>query len=284
VFKHPILTASIVTYQNNDLILERTVKNFIDSSPKSRLFVIDNSPIDAARELCTHPNIRYIFNGSNLGFGRAHNIVLREIVESSDYHLILNPDVYFESHIMGELIDYLEANPDVGLVMPKVFNPNGEVQRLCRLLPTPHQLISRRFLQSFKKLQHVINYEYEMQFMNYNDSAEVPFLSGCFMLIRNEALKKVGFFDENFFLYCEDIDLSRRIHQEYKTVYYPHVAIHHVHEKGSYKSYRLLAHNIYSAIYYFNKWGWIWDSERKRINRGILIKHQVNGYKAAHIH
>ena len=87
-----------------------------------------------------------------------------------------------------------------------------------------------------------------------------------------QAVKKVGVFDENIFLYTEDIDLTRRMHQYYRTVFYPHANVYHLHERGSYKNLALLVCHIKSAITYFNKWGWFNDPERDKINRTTLLK------------
>jgi GT2 family glycosyltransferase len=100
----------------------------------------------------------------------------------------------------------------------------------------------------------------------------VPFLSGCFMFFRTSALKQVGLFDERFFLYAEDTDLSRRMHQQFKTLFYPKAEIFHVHARGSYKNFVLTLHNLKSAAQYFNKWGWFYDPIRKEINRNTLLK------------
>ena len=95
----------------------------------------------------------------------------------------------------------------------------------------------------------------------------VPVLSGCFMFLRTSALKDVGLFDENIFMYLEDTDLSRRIHTKYKTIFYPKVQITHEYAKESNKSKKLLKYHIQSAIYYFNKWGWVFDKQRDEINQ-----------------
>jgi GT2 family glycosyltransferase len=163
--------------------------------------------------------------------------------------------------------------------MPKVLNTNGQLQPLCKLLPSPHHIAARRLLYPLEKVINHLNHEYEMRFTGYNQITEVPFLSGCFMMLRTNALKKVGLFDERFFLYFEDTDLSRRIHQHFQTVYYPQVSVYHLHERGPYKENKLLWCGFISAIQYFNKWGWILDKEREEINRRILVKHNVNGYR-----
>ena len=92
-----------------------------------------------------------------------------------------------------------------------------------------------------------------------------------------ETLKKVGLFDERFFLYFEDTDLSRRIQECYKTMFYPHVEIFHVHERGFNKDYKLLLQGMKSACQYFTKWGWLFDKKRDEINDRVIIKYQSNG-------
>jgi GT2 family glycosyltransferase len=273
-----MISASIVSYKNKPEVLAKTIESYLLATENSKLYVIDNSPTDTAREICRHSRVHYIFNPTNVGYGRAHNIAIQESILTSKYHLVLNPDVAFEQHVLRELISYMEKNNDVGLVMPKVLYPDGRLQPLCKLLPEPHQLFARRFLIPFKKILNRINHEYEMLFTEYDKITDVPFLSGCFMLLRTKALQTVGLFDERFFLYFEDADLSRRIHQRYRTMFYPDVAVQHVHERQSYKNLKILLHHINSSILYFNKWGWFADEERDAVNRKILIKYKVNGY------
>jgi GT2 family glycosyltransferase len=101
----------------------------------------------------------------------------------------------------------------------------------------------------------------------------IPYLSGCFMLLRTSVLKEIGFFDERIFMYIEDADLTRRIHQRYKTVFYPDATIYHNYAKGSYKNFKLMLYNMHGAIIYFTKWGWFFDKERVRINKHVLKKY-----------
>jgi GT2 family glycosyltransferase len=89
------------------------------------------------------------------------------------------------------------------------------------------------------------------------------------MLFRKEALDKAGLFDERYFMYMEDIDITRRVHQHFKTVYYPSVHIYHGHARESYRINKLLFTHIKSAIRYFNKWGWFFDAERREVNRRV---------------
>jgi GT2 family glycosyltransferase len=168
----------------------------------------------------------------------------------------------------------MENSEQVGLVMPKVLYPDGRLQPLCKLLPSPSTLFLRRFVQFNQNWIDKLNHRYEMRFSGYNQVMDVPFLSGCFMFLRIDALKKVGMFDEQIFLYTEDADLSRRIHKYYRTIFFPEATIYHYNQRGSYKNLLILMHHIASAITYFNKWGWFNDSERRFINKQIVLKFQ----------
>ena len=269
------LSASIVIFKSNSTMLLHAIKSFLQSTVDSTLYLIDNSPNDDARNLISDPRIIYIFNDRNLGFGAGHNVALREAMKSSSkYHLVLNPDVYFDQTVIPNLHLFMEENASIGLTMPKVLYPDGRLQPLCRLLPNPAILFLRRFLRFHKRFLEKQNLAHELHFSGYNKIMDVPFLSGCFMFLRLDALRQVGLFDERIFLYTEDMDLSRRIHQQFRTVFYPHTIIYHHHQRGSYHNGQLLFHNIKSAIVYFNKWGWFFDRERKRINQRTLLKLQ----------
>ncbi|WP_434637408.1 glycosyltransferase family 2 protein [Sulfurimonas sp. NW7] len=264
--------ATIVLYNNIPVLFEKAIESFLDTQLDVKLYLIDNSETDELKYLADlDERIEYIFNGKNLGFGVAHNIALQKSIDDAvPYHLVLNPDVYYDKGVLEELLEYMENNPDVANVMPQVYYPDGSLQRLCKKLPAPIELVVRRFVPTSTKLVQTLNKQYELHDFGYDKELNVPYLSGCFMLLRVNALKEVGLFDENIFMYMEDVDLSRRLHMKYKTIFYPHVSITHVHAKESYKRKALLWEHIKSTIYYFNKWGWLFDSGRKKINKELL--------------
>ena len=264
------LSASIVVYKNAVEILEKTIQSFLRNTLDSKLYIIDNSPTDRLKALVNDPRIIYRFNNRNVGFGAGHNTILREILNESKYHIIMNPDVYFEEGVIQKLYTFMNQHSEIGQLMPKVLYPDGRLQPLCKLLPTPQTLIKRRFFNFYKSSLERENYRYELRFSGYDKIMDVPFLSGCFMFLRTEALKKVGLFDERFFLYTEDADLSRRIHKHYRTVYFPQATIYHHYQRGSYRNFWLTWCNIKSAIRYFNKWGWLNDSEREFFNKRTI--------------
>lgn len=272
------LSASIVLYNTKVNDLKKVIDSYFAYQGEKQLFLVDNSPSDELKNIVAmYPNneIHYIFNNANMGYGKAHNIAIRKSIEQGQpYHIILNPDIIIEKGALEKLTDYMEQHPEVGNIMPKIIYPDGELQYLCKLLPSPIDLIFRRFIP-VKKWKDAINKRYELHSFGYDKIMNVPNLSGCFMFLRTKALKQVGLFDENIFMYLEDIDLNRRIHSKYQTIYYPEARVIHEHQKESYKSKKLLKAHIKSAIYYFNKYGWFFDEERVNINRNILEKFNI---------
>lgn len=268
------ITASIVIYKNDLRLLQSAVNSFLEGTEDSILYLVDNSPTDQYSRHFQHPRIEYIYNNKNIGFGAGHNLALKKVLSDnqSAYHVVLNPDVYFDREVLPRLFTYSESHPTTGLIMPKVLYPDGRLQPLCKLLPTPFTLFTRRFLQFYPSLSNRLNHWYEMHFSGYDKIMEVPFLSGCFMFLRLDALRDIGLFDEHIFLYTEDTDLTRRMHRKYRTIFYPEVVIYHYNDRGSYKNAVKLVHHVSSAITYFNKWGWFNDHERKSINDSILVK------------
>ncbi|MGE9313493.1 glycosyltransferase family 2 protein [Niabella sp. CJ426] len=265
------LTASIVLYKTNITEMKKAISSFLNTSINVHIFLVDNSPNDQLRAaLPEDSRITYIPSHDNPGFGSAHNLALREAISlESKYHLILNPDIEFTNGVLEELYTFMDENETVGNVMPKVYYGNGELQRLCKLLPTPFDLLGRRFLKGFNFSERR-NSMYELKAYQYDKVADIPNLSGCFMFIRTSVLKKIGGFDERYFMYLEDIDLNRRIQAVARTVCNPKVSIIHGYHKESYSNSKLLVHHIKSAIKYFNKWGWFFDKKRQEINKKAI--------------
>lgn len=268
------LSVSIVVYKNNLTVLWKTINSVLTSvGLELKLYIIDNSPTDEMRTSFSQKDrIEYIFMNSNRGFGAGHNHILGDSAKMGKYHLVLNPDVEFQSGVLEALYHYMEENIDVGNVMPKIIYPNGELQYLCKLLPTPKDWIIRMFVP-IRSIRKHIDDNFEMRFTDYNKEMNVPYLSGCFMFLRTSVIQEIGIFDEGIFMYGEDTDLNRRIYQKYRTMYYPEVIITHNFEKGSHKSLRLLWIHVKAAIYYLNKWGWFFDRERRKINNEVRQKY-----------
>ena len=260
-----MLNVSIVLYRPDWEQVSALTHALLQSQRVNRVYWIDNSPQAAEQLPLQSERIQYQHNPTNLGYGAAHNIAIREsIYDNIPFHLVINPDIILDAKELDCMLDFVSQNPLVGSLMPKVTYPNGQLQYLCKLLPTPLDVFGRRFLPASWTAQR--NHQYEMRASGYDKIMNIPYLSGCFMLLRTEAVKQARLFDERFFMYPEDMDLTRRIHRNYLTVYFPYATIIHNHEKASYKSLKMLWIHMVNMCRYFNKWGWFRDKERQLFN------------------
>lgn len=266
------ISCSVVCYQNPPAQIVRVLSSVAASSIDVSVYLIDNSPHDQLAAVAQQFGAFYIHRPDNPGFGAAHNVAIRDaLTKGATYHLVLNPDIHFSADVIPTLLDYMDQHQAVGLVVPGVHYPDGRQQHLCKLLPGPTDLLMRRFWPALYRYSGRLA-QYELHASGYDKMMDVPALSGCFMLIRAAILSDIGGFDERFFMYLEDVDLSRRIGQLARTVYFPYVTIVHDYGKGSYKSLKLLFYHVRSALQYFNKWGWFLDAERDAINQTALKK------------
>jgi len=266
-----MITASVVLYNTPKHQLKRLL-DCINSSPViEHLYLVDNSPVFVDDLFFHAPRVTYIKAEKNLGYGGGHNIALRRVIKSSELHFVLNPDIYFGPDELEKMVRFMRDDTCIGQLMPKVVYEDGSLQYLCKLIPTPGDLFLRRFAGgSLRSLLRKRMERFELRFTGYDRVMDVPYLSGCFMLFRTAALCKIGLFDEQFFMYPEDIDITRRMNAEFRTVFFPGATIVHDHARESYKNNRLMWIHVENLIRYFNKWGWIHDPQRTRVNRDTL--------------
>jgi hypothetical protein len=232
-----------------------------------KIYLLDNSEEREVypKKVIKHPKLRYMHMPSNLGYGKAHNIAIRESAYyKTDFHLVLNSDIRVKAEDIDAMHDWMTANPQVGQLMPKVLNPDGTQQYLAKRLPRPIDVFGRRFLPAWMIAKR--NKRYELRDLDLTRPVNAPYLSGCFMFMRTKAVVEAGLFDERYFMYPEDIDLTRTIHRNYLTLYYPAWTIVHAHAQASYNNKHMLRIHIQNMCRYFNKWGWFFDSERQTFN------------------
>lgn len=171
------------------------------------IWIVDNSSIDGSTELIkeTYPEINLIENQENIGFARANNKALREC--QGKYILLLNPDTVVEAGAIKELENFLDRSPKTGLVGARLNNPDGTLQISAFPIPT----LLREFWRMFH-LDYFLPYaNYPMKDWDLNSAREVDTLLGACMLIRREALDDLGLFDEEYFIYSEEVDLCTRL-------------------------------------------------------------------------
>lgn len=264
-----MLNISIVLYHPNwEQEVIPLVEELLRIKHLRKIYLLDNSEERKSDVKAQLPSskVRYMFMGANLGYGKAHNVALRESAwAQTELHLVMNSDVQVRAEDIDEMHDWMKANLQVGLLMPRVLNPDGTQQYLAKRLPTPLDVFGRRFLP--QKLMARRNKRYELRDKDMNRPINAPYLSGCFMLLRTTAAVEAGIFDERYFMYPEDIDLTRSIHRNYLTLYYPEWSVVHAHAQDSYKNRHMLWIHVQNMCRYFNKWGWFFDRERREFNR-----------------
>jgi len=269
------ITCCIVLFENNIDILNKTIDSLLNNCLNIKIYLVDNSRTKRLMSLSNKSRIDYIHNPSNPGFGAAHNIAItRAIKAGSNYHFVINPDAYFEEDVITPMVDFMFKHKEIGMMMPKILNEDGTVQNLPKLLPSPYSILMRKLKRPESIYNKFIN-RYELRSVPEDVIYDSPILSGCFTLLNLEAIQEVGMYDDKFFMYFEDWDLSRRMHTKYKTMYFPLVSVYHGYESGANKNSKLFKIFINSAVTYFNKWGWFFDSDRVKINKKALAQFTI---------
>jgi GT2 family glycosyltransferase len=230
----------------------RTVREQTKGVPL-HLYVIDNSSCDGTvgfvKEVDPQAEILHI--PWNVGFGAGHNLVLPRL--QSKYHVVINPDIVLSQDAITQLAHYMDEHPEVVLLSPRVVFPEThEDQILGKRNPKIRYLIASR-LRRFGFMQKLL-VEYAMIERGTNEPFEIENATGCFMFIRTETLKKIGGFDDRYFLYFEDCDITRTLAKEGKVLYYPHVQVGHVWKRESKKNFLLMLVQVQSMFRYFWKW------------------------------
>lgn len=269
------ISISIVLYNNEINIVRKTISSILESNIKFKLYLVDNSPSDILKVLSFDHRIEYIHNPTNPGFGAAHNIAINKSIEAyNKYHFIVNPDIYFDNNVLEVLINTISSNSQIGMMMPQILNFDGSIQYLPKLLPSPLTILLRK-IKWPKKIYSKLISEYELRNVPSDVCYNTPVLSGCFTLLNLKAIQEIGLYDDNFFMYFEDWDLSRRMHKRYKTIYFPKVSVYHRYESGANRNSSLFKIYIKSAFTFFNKWGWFFDSERSSMNKATLSQFSI---------
>lgn len=267
------IVGSIVLYNTPPDEVAHAVTQFFAMSEhcklNSHLCVIDNSPAPVNLASLSDRRISYHFANRNLGYGRAHNIAFRASEGRAQYNLIMNTDITYSPDVVKTLKAHLDSSPGAGLCAPKILYPNGDLQHVSRLLPTPLNIFLRRFFPK-SRWTNKFDAQYELHWWDHNNIANIPFLSGSFLLAKTTLLSRLKGFDERFFLYAEDVDLCRRFHQISETNYIPHVSITHNFRRYNRHSLRGTWFGLVSHVQYFNKWGWIFDRQRRAVNSMAL--------------
>lgn len=207
----------IVSWNAKDYLIGCLMSLYEQDLGPAEIIVVDNGSSDGSPEAVEElfPDVTLIRSDENLGFAKANNVGIN--ASSGKYVCLINSDVAVLDNCVDALKRYLDSNPSVGLVSPRVLNPDMTLQKTLRRFPTIKGVfLSAIGLDSRNYLPH-------------DGIAEAQAVSGCFMMVRRSAIEQAGLLDERFFFYAEDKDWCRRIiNMGWKIVYYPQArAIHY---------------------------------------------------------
>ncbi len=174
------------------------------------VIVVDNASTDGSPEEVetNYPHVCLIRNKTNLGFAKGNNIGIRAC--KGRYICLVNSDVEVLENCIPRLLEYLESHPDVGMVGPRIIGSNAKLQRSCRGFPSLWNMFCRALALDVICPRTKLFGGYLMHYWGQDTLSAVAILSGCFWLVRREALVKVGLLDEDFFMYGEDMDWCKR--------------------------------------------------------------------------
>ena len=232
----PEISVITVSYNSKDLLiksLESLTKT--KENNKIEIIVIDNGSRDGSAEEVKKlfPRVILKENRANLGFAKAVNIGIK--AARGRLVLLLNPDTVVLNNAVEKMAEYLRSHKDIGIVGPKLLNPDGTVQLSCRSFPSWINAVYNRYslmTRLFPKNKYSARYLYSD--WKHDEPRQVDWLSGACLMLKREMLDEIGLFDEGFFMYCEDVDICYRAQKKgWKSVYYPFAEI--VHYIGSVK-------------------------------------------------
>ncbi len=250
------LSIVILNYKQKGLV-KQCLKGIVAAQPqlKYELIVVDNDSSDGSLEmvkkifqpepdLINHqgilpiikpleiPPIKTIQAEANNGFAAGNNLGIKKA--SGKYVMILNPDIAIVPRALEKMLNFMAVKPDVGIIGPKLINPDGSVQYSCRRFPNFLMPIYRRTISGKLPFAKKAINDYLMKDLGHEKNEEVDWLFGACLLIKKSVLDKIGLFDERFFMYFEDLDLCRRAWQAgFKVVYLAEVEMVHYHQRLS---------------------------------------------------
>lgn len=210
---------------------------------EGEVFVVDNHSDDDSVETVRtkYPWVRLIVNDENIGFSRANNIAIREA--RGEYVLLLNPDTIVEEHTLRQVLDFMDHHPKAGGAGVMMHQGDGSrAPESRRAIPTPW--VSCLKMLGFTK-------RYYMSHLSWEEPGRIEVISGAFCFLRRKAIDEVGWLDEDFFMYGEDIDLSYRLLKGGWENWYLPYPITHFKGQSTQKSDFRYVHIFYQAMLIF---------------------------------
>lgn len=246
-------------------LLEKCLKSILADTVDfvTEIFVVDNDSRDGTPEMimAEYPQVTMIALPYNRGFAKANNLALRQA--SGKYIFLLNPDTEVQLGFFKTIIKYFETHPQIGMLGPRVLNSDFSLQASVRRFPSLFsQIIILLKLRNFKFGKLLLAKHLAKDF-DYNQEQDAEQIMGAAMAITRTAFEKIGYLDEKFFIWFEEVDYCKRAHQKGVTIrYLPTASILH-HSGASFKKHKIFRKQLFfnaSLLYYFFKHQPIWQT------------------------
>jgi len=242
----------IVNYNSTDYLLKCIDSIFENKEDlKLNLFVVDNYSKDRPeRILETYPVIHYIAHGQNIGFSKAVNKALK--ICKAQWVFLINPDTIVRKYFFSTILSYLNDCPEVGILGPKILNPDLSVQGSARAFPNAFtalfgrtSILSKVFPGNRVTLKNIITLQ-----QNHDEVLKVDWVSGGCMVVNQSAIRSVGLLDEQFFMYWEDADWCRRMREKnFEVIYFPKASIIHIGGQSSNSNFIRSRYEFHKSCY-----------------------------------
>ena len=251
------LSIIVVHYKTPDHLLKGLASLAADSTGlTTEVLIVDNDSRDGTPELLAqrHPEARLIVNDENLGYARAVNQGIR--ASSGEFVLVMNPDCEVRPGALRVLADHLRNNPDTAVVGPKILNPDGSLEYSARAFPDHLTFLFNRYSLLTRLFpNNPFSRRYLLTDWDHKSARVVDWVSGACMLVRRDAVARVGGMDEAFFMFNEDVDWCRRMKDAGYAVWYVPDAtvVHHIGASRTRVAPRVIVERHRGMIHYFRK-------------------------------
>jgi len=253
----PMDLSVIIVNWNTKLLLHECIESLCSHPPQRsmEIIVVDNASIDGSCEMVEScfPQVKLIRNSQNVGFARANNVAIE--ASSGKYVALVNSDVRVLPGCLDALADFLDRNPSVGNVGPRVLNSDLTLQASTRNFPNlwNNFCAALGLATAFPRRKWCSGEP--MLYFDHARTRRVDVLVGCFWLLRRSAIEQIGMLDEDFFMYGEDLDWCRRCWDAgWEIVFSPDAeAIHHRGRSSAAQPVRAAVTQQYSVLHYWDK-------------------------------
>lgn len=257
-----MITVSIVTVGMNHLPYLRNLfkslknANVFDDVERYQMIYVDNCSTDGSVDFIrsNYPSVKILENFKPLGFGDNNNKGI--LASSGEYIAIINPDIVVFQDSLSELINYLELNPNVGIVAPQLLNPDGSIQYSVRKFINLKRLSARIISRGNDSSQNKAVNDYLCKDIDWNKTQPIDWAIGAAYMIRRDVYAQLGGFDNDYYLYMEDEDICYRCWQlHHPVIYHPISKMIHNHLRGSAKIGKKMFIHLKSLFTFFKKHG-----------------------------